>query len=71
MQVYAGTYATANSVDSFCKNYGIPHEMPKLTIVFGVNMTLSILKDRALVKLFGTKPPAAVPMQSFALWAVR
>ncbi len=34
-------------------------------------MTLSILKDRALVKLFGTKPPAAVPMQSFALWAVR
>jgi len=35
--------------------------MPKLTIVFAVNMTLSILKDRALVKLFGTKPPAAVP----------
>ena len=62
LKVYAGTYATANSVDSFCKNYGIAHEMPKLTIVFGVNMTLSILKDRALVKLFGTKPPASLPM---------
>ena len=51
--VYGSTYMTANSVDSFCKNYGIPHEMPKLWIVFFVNMTMSILKDRAFVRLFG------------------
>ena len=36
--------------------------MPKLILTFGVNMTMSILKDKALVKLFGTKPPSAVPL---------
>ena len=61
-KVYATTYSTANSVDSVCKNYGVPHEMPKLILTFGVNMTMSILKDKALVKLFGTKPPSAVPL---------
>lgn len=62
IQVYSSTYASANCVDSFCKNYGIPHEFPKLTLVFCVNMTMSILKDRALAQLFGTKPPSSIPM---------
>jgi len=47
--VYAGTYTSANSVDAFCKHYGYNEVYPKLGIVFMVNMTLSILKDRALV----------------------
>ena len=36
--------------------------MPKLCLVFAVNCTMSILKDKAFAKLFGTIPPANVPL---------
>lgn len=32
---------------------------------------MSILKDRAFAKLFGTIPPANVPMGSYLSWAAR
>jgi len=69
--VYASTYATANSVDAFCKQSGIPHEMPKLLIVFGVNMSASIAKDRALVRIYGSVKGAAVPLPSYCYWGIR
>jgi hypothetical protein len=69
--IYACTYATANSVDAFCKNYGYAHEMPKLWITFFVNMATSILKDRAFVRLFGSIKPAPIPFSSYSFWAMR
>jgi len=32
---------------------------------------MSVLKDRAFVKLFGTKPPDRVPRVCLLLWAFR
>jgi hypothetical protein len=69
--VYATTYSSANSVDAYCKHYGYNEVMPKLWIVFMVNMTFSILKDRALVRLFGTIKPAPVPPMSYFFWSFR
>ena len=69
--VYAGTYTSANSVDAFCKHYGYNEVYPKLSIVFMVNMTFSILKDRALVRLFGTIKPAPIPAMSYLFWSFR
>jgi hypothetical protein len=69
--IYASTYITANSVDAFCKNYGIAHEMPKLWITFVVNMAASILKDRAFVRMFGSIKPAPIPISSYSFWAAR
>ena len=45
--------------------------MPKLLGVFMVNMTTSILKDRALVRLFGTIKPAPVPGMGYLFWSFR
>ena len=45
--------------------------MPKLIITFAVNVTMSVSKDRAFVKLFGNKAHAPVPNSSMLLWAFR
>jgi hypothetical protein len=59
--VYSNTYASANVIDAICRNYDIPVEMPKLCITFLVNVSLSLAKDRALVRLFGAGKPLPVP----------
>jgi hypothetical protein len=46
---------------------GIGVQMPKLFLVFAVNCTMSILKDRAFAKLFGTIPPSNVPIGKIIL----
>ena len=46
-------------------------EAPKFFFVSAVNIVTTIIKDRALAKMFGTKPPSATPMMSLALWGTR
>ena len=45
--VYGATYMAANSIDSLCKHYKMDVTRYKLFGVTAVNMSLSILKDRA------------------------
>lgn len=45
--------------------------MPKLLLVFAVNMSASIAKDRALVRLFGSVKGASVPLPSYCYWSIR
>lgn len=69
--VYGSTYASANSTDTFCRLYGIPVEGPKFIIVSAVNIATTLIKDRALAKMFGTKAPTAIPYRTLGLWSAR
>jgi hypothetical protein len=69
--VYGSTYMAANSVDSLCKIYQIDDTLPKLIGVTAVNMTASILKDRAFAQMFGTSAGAPVGKISLLIWLIR
>ena len=69
--VYAATYSTANSIDSLCKINKTSDVVPKLVGITAVNMTMSILKDRAFAYYFGRKVTNKVGAVSLGLWLVR
>lgn len=69
--VYALTYAANNTIDSLCKIYHVNDVIPKLIGVTATNMTISILKDSALARYFGTKAPGRVPLASYVAWLFR
>ena len=69
--VYSLTYTANNTIDSICKIYKINDVIPKLVGVTAINMTISILKDSALARYFGTKAPGKVPMASYISWLLR
>ncbi len=43
----------------------------KFFIVFGVKMSASIAKDRALIRLFGSVKEANLPLPSYLYWLVK
>ena len=69
--VYTSTYLSANLISSLCSAYNINPDLPKFIGVSATNITMSILKDRAFAKLFGTKVPESVPIQSLGCWMTR
>jgi len=69
--VYSSTYVANNTIDSLCKIYKVNDVVPKLVGCTAVNMFMSILKDAALARYFGTKPPGKVPTISYIYWLVR
>lgn len=69
--VYMGTYIVANGVESYCKYNDINPELPKFIFVSAANMSLSVLKDKALTKMFGQTAPKALPLLSYLLFFTR
>jgi hypothetical protein len=69
--VYGSTYMTANSIDSVCKISHTSDTIPKLVGVTAVNMTASIMKDRAFAYYFGRKVSNKVGSISLLLWLLR
>ena len=69
--VYGNTYLAANSTDIVCRQYGVPVEAPKFFIVSAVNILTTLIKDKALAKMFGTKAPGKTPLKSLGLWGMR
>lgn len=69
--IYSGTYCSSNIIDSTCKRYQINDVFPKLIGISLVNSGLTIIKDRAFVKLYGTVKPKSVPLNSFMMWGLR
>lgn len=69
--VYGSTYMAANSIDSLCKITHTSDILPKLIGVTAVNMTASILKDRAFAYYFGRKVNNKVGSISLLLWLLR
>lgn len=69
--VYFSTYTANNCIDSLCKIYKVNDVIPKLFGVTAVNMFVSITKDAAFAKYFGTKPPSRIPLLTYMIWFVR
>jgi hypothetical protein len=69
--VYSGTYIVANCVDAFCERGGKSSFYPKFVASSGTNVTLSVLKDKAFARMFGTAAPRPLPAASYALFATR
>ncbi|RQM11951.1 hypothetical protein DD237_007204 [Peronospora effusa] len=65
------TYMAANAVDSVCEYIETDNQMPKFIGTTAVNMSLCIAKDRAFARMFGVIAPAAFPLASIGLFAVR
>ncbi|OWY96350.1 putative mitochondrial protein [Phytophthora megakarya] len=69
--LYTATYVTANAIDSVCEYGETNNQMPKFIGTTAVNMSLCIAKDRAFARMFGVIAPAAFPLTSIGLFAVR
>ncbi|GLE04052.1 hypothetical protein PINS_up012963 [Pythium insidiosum] len=69
--LYTATYASANAIDTLCDVTDTNSQMPKFVGTTAVNMTLCIAKDRAFTQMFGVIAPAAFPLASIGLFAVR
>lgn len=69
--LYTATYVSANAVDTLCEFAEKDNQMPKFISTTAVNMSLCIAKDRAFARMFGVIAPAAFPLSSIGLFAVR
>ncbi|RLN74504.1 hypothetical protein BBJ28_00016313 [Nothophytophthora sp. Chile5] len=69
--LYSATYVSANAIDTMCEFAEKDNQMPKFIGTTAVNMSLCIAKDRAFARMFGVIAPAAFPLASIGLFAVR
>ncbi|TPX36834.1 hypothetical protein SeMB42_g07021 [Synchytrium endobioticum] len=69
--VYFGTYGVANSVSTISQKYDTKPGAPQLVGTTAANMGLSIWKDQALTKMFGTSKPRPLPVSSYSFFALR
>jgi hypothetical protein len=69
--IYFGTYFSCNLIESFCIKNKINSDSPKFIGISLTNMILTLKKDRAFVKLFGSIQPKKVPLRSYSMWFTR
>ena len=69
--LYSGTYLAANTFSSYEEHNQTHQPLGKAASIFCANTSLSLWKDSAFAKLFGTKAPVPVPYPALALWWVR
>eukprot|EP00427_Karlodinium_veneficum_P013586 CAMPEP_0169066122 /NCGR_PEP_ID=MMETSP1015-20121227/2783_1 /TAXON_ID=342587 /ORGANISM="Karlodinium micrum, Strain CCMP2283" /LENGTH=271 /DNA_ID=CAMNT_0009124771 /DNA_START=63 /DNA_END=878 /DNA_ORIENTATION=+ len=66
--MYGGTYAAANTFNSYEEVSRSTQPLAKTSSIFLVNSSLSLWKDAAFARLFGGKPPAPVPIPAYLSW---
>lgn len=69
--VYSGTYIVANSIEALCERTNRSSFYPKFVGSSVANVTLSVLKDRAFARMFGTGEVKPMKMKSMGLFATR
>jgi len=69
--VYSGTYIVANNIDALCERSSRSSFYPKFVGSSFANVTLSVLKDKAFARMFGTGAPAPMSYTSMGLFATR
>jgi hypothetical protein len=69
--IYFGTFSSLNFIDSFCKKNKINSDLPKFIGISFTSTILTMIKDRAFVKLFGLIEPKKVPLRSYSMWITR
>ncbi len=69
--VYSGTYIVANSIEAICERNERSSFYPKFVGSSFANVTLSVLKDKAFARMFGTGDPKPMTIKSMGLFATR
>lgn len=69
--VYSGTYIVANSIEAICERRRQSPFYPKFVGSSAANITLSVLKDKAFARMFGTGDPKPMKISSMGLFATR
>ncbi len=69
--VYSGTYIVANSIEAICERNETSSFYPKFIGSSVANVTLSVLKDKAFARMFGTGDPKPMRLKSMGLFATR
>lgn len=68
---YGGTYIVANSITAICERMGVSYALPKFIGSSVANVGLSLYKDRAYARMFGTGKPKPVPGLSMLCFGMR
>lgn len=71
MGVYSGTYMVANSTEAICERSKQSSFYPKFVSSSIANVTLSVIKDKAFARMFGTGDPKPMSSASMGLFATR
>jgi len=69
--LYAGTYAANNLSCSVETKTATSAPKAKTAAIFACNTSLSLWKDSAFARLFGSRVTSRVPTAAYASWAVR
>lgn len=69
--VYSGTYIVANGIQAFYERKGESAQFPKFVGSSVANVSLSVMKDKAFARMFGTGEAKPLPFRSYGLFATR
>jgi hypothetical protein len=69
--VYSSTYAVSNLADHVDLSPNVPHPIQKLLIVFLVNTSASLIKDKKYAVKFGLPSVRPFPLISYILFFAR
>lgn len=69
--VYSGTYIVANNIEAICERNDQSSFYPKFVGSSVANVSLSVLKDKAFAKMFGTGEVKPMKLKSMGLFATR
>lgn len=69
--LYAGTYTANNMCCTVESRRGKSAPKAKTAAIFACNTSLSLWKDSAFARLFGTKSAGRIPAAAYLSWAIR
>lgn len=69
--VYSGTYIVANSIEAICEFTEVPWFYPKFIGTSIANVSLSVIKDKILTRMFAVIPPKPLPLLSYGCFTTR
>jgi hypothetical protein len=69
--VYASTYVVSNCTDRYSRTKGYEPATPVLAATSFTNISMSVLKDRAFSRMYGTVAPRPLPWGSAACYGTR
>lgn len=69
--VYGATYMASNCSDRYSRRKGMEPAMPVLVATSVTNIGMSVIKDRAFSRMYGTTAPRPIPYTSLGCYALR
>lgn len=69
--VYGSTYVTANLIELYCNRRNISWYMPKFVGSSIANISSTVVKDRAFMRIYGVGNARKLPAISYAMFIIR